>query len=272
MSAGSIIEGAFRLVREHPAAVAIWGLPAFLVAAVPPLIGSRAPSLFADNPSLVLLDLGYFLVTVMLVTASQRAVLQAEKRGFFYLRVGMDEVRMLGLALILAAIFTTGLAVLGMILSEVMPRAAAAGDGVAALTGFAAGWIIMAASAWLLVRLSLTAPLTLLRRKIIIGESWRLTRGRFWTLFGGYFVIFLMVFLLTMLALLTTAGGLFGEIFVGQAERPEFARQFITPLTVLAWTLNGIASALGIALGGGAAATAARELVPDETWIADTFA
>ena len=48
--------------------------------------------------------------------------------------------------------------------------------------------------AWFYVKLSLSFPLTLLRRRFVIGEAWTLTKGRFWTLFGAYFMIFVIMF------------------------------------------------------------------------------
>jgi membrane-anchored glycerophosphoryl diester phosphodiesterase (GDPDase) len=140
----------------------------------------------------------------------------------------------------------------------------------------------LSAVVWFQVRLSLAFPLTLLRREIVIGESWRLTRGRFWTLFGAYLVIFVLVTALSVAATFATSGSYFIDIFRNMTDpaamqrimAAQLARQAggIGAMTVLGWLLSAAAGALTIALGGGALATAARALTAGQESIADTFA
>lgn len=302
MSAGSIIEGAFRLVRERPAAVAVWGL-LYMVAVIAmsfvmrPMIGFQAAGLGNDPQAaqamlanmstmfarLALLEFGLLLLFIVLMTAAQRAVLRPAQAGFFYLRIGMDELRMLGLALILIILFYLGLLVAVILIAIVAGIVAvAAGGGGAAVIAIIAGLLLFPVLIWLEVRLSLAFPLTLLRRRIIIGESWRLTRGRFWSLFGAYFVIFLIVFALAMVAAMVTSGAYFAEMMrnannpvaMQQAAQAQMARQFgaINVMTVVGWLISAMVGALTIALGGGAVATAAKELAPDQEAVAETFA
>jgi hypothetical protein len=301
MSAGSIIEGAFRLVRERPAAVAVWGL-LYMVAVIAmsfvmrPMIGFQAASLGNDPQAaqamlanmstmfarLALLEFGLLLLFIVLMTAAQRAVLRPAQPGFFYLRIGMDELRMLGLALILIILFYVGLLIAVILIAIVAGIVAvAAGGGGAAVIAIIAGLLLFPVLIWLEVRLSLAFPLTLLRHRIIIGESWRLTRGRFWSLFGAYFVIFLIVFALAMVAAMVTSGAYFAEMMrnannpvaMQQAAQAQMARQFgaINVMTVVGWLISAVVGALTIALGGGAVATAAKELAPDQETVAETF-
>jgi hypothetical protein len=302
MSAGSIIEGAFRLVRQRPAAVAVWGLiyMAMVVAmgfAMRPMINFQTAALGQDPQAmqamfanmstmfarLALLELVMLCVFIMLMTAAQRAVLRPAQAGLFYLKVGMDELRMLGLAVILIVLFYIGLIIAVIVIAIVAGLVAVAAGAVgAAVIAIGAGILLFLALIWLEVRLSLAFPLTLMRGRIIIGESWRLTRGRFWSLFGAYFVIFLIVAALGIVAAMVTSGAYFAEMMrhpgnpvaMQQAAQAQMARQFgtINVMTVIGWLISAVVGALTVALGGGAVATAAKELAPDQETIAETFA
>ena len=50
-----------------------------------------------------------FAVMMVLFTATQRAVLRPAERGFAYLRVGGDELRMIGLGFVLAVCLSIGM-------------------------------------------------------------------------------------------------------------------------------------------------------------------
>jgi hypothetical protein len=298
VSAGSIIEGAFRLIRERPMAVAIWGLLYMLSAVgmtfvMRPVIAMQAAAMtnpqlaVANMPAmfgrLFLMEFAILVLFVVLMTAAQRAVLRPGEQGFAYLRIGMDELRMLALALILIVLFYVGFIVVAVVLALVVGGVAAAAGGFAAVPiGIVAVLLLLGALVWLEVRLSLAFPLTLLRRKIVIGESWRITRGRFWTLFAAYFAIFLIVATLSVVVGLAATGSYIADMIrnagnpeaMQQVAQAQMARQFgsITLLTVIGWILSAIVGAVSIALGGGAVATAVRELVADEEDIGETFA
>ena len=73
------------------------------------------------------------------------------------------------------------------------------------------------------VRLSLAFPLTFMRRSFVIGEAWRLTRGRFWTLFGAYFIIGLVYMVLAGILFCFAFGPFFSEVAQGP-NSPEAIR------------------------------------------------
>jgi hypothetical protein len=298
LSAGSIIEGAFRLIREHPAAVAVWGLLYLLAAiamsfAMQPVVEAQMASLGGDPQRAVagmaamvgrifLLQSAFFVLFVVLMTAAQRAVLRPAEKGFFYLRLGMDELRMIGLSLILVIAVYFGFVIVAILAAlAVFAVAAALGSVAALVAGLILGFGLLGALIWLEVRLSLAFPLTLVRRRIILGESWRLTKGRFWTLFGAYLVIFLVILAVSIALSLVTTGSYFAEL-IRNAGNPEamrhameaqMDRQFgqVTAMTVAGWVLGAVAGAITIALMGGATATATRVLIGEES-VADTFA
>jgi len=62
-------------------------------------------------------------------------------------------------------------------------------------------------------RFSLAGPLTLLEGKIIIGPSWRLTRGHFWRLLGAYLVIVLLLALIYAVAMMLRPGPSMASMF-----------------------------------------------------------
>jgi hypothetical protein len=298
LNAGTIIGGGFRLIREHPAAVAVWGLLYFLATALFGLVLRPAAVQAAsagDDPAaamnamqgmmgqLLLVNLAYVVLAVMLGTATQRAVLRPEQGGFFYLRLGLDELRMLGLALLLFVMLYVGILVLGLVLGLAMGVAVMSGGAGGA---FAAAMVVyiaamLAAVIWFEVRFSLAFPLTLLRGRIIIGEAWRLSRGRFWTLFLAYFALTLILMLVWAAIMAVTMGPYLSELIRGgvnpealrAAVQAQMARQLgpLDAMTILGWALSAFGGALGLALLGGAIATAARELSVDRQGMAQTF-
>lgn len=294
-SAGSILEGAFGLVRDHPAAVAIWGL-IYLVAVAgtallvqPLMLGAASdPEAIAANMQsmfgqLMLFQFLFFLLFVAMWTAALRAILRPSEGGVAFLRFGMDEIRMIILTVVIAILIYAGLVV--AIIAAIMIGAAAyaaAGAAAAIAVGVIAAIAALSVIIWLEVRLSLAFPLTLLRGDIIIAESWRLTRGRFWPLFGAYLVIFVVVTALSIAASFASTGSYLVDLIqnMGDPEglqrviQAQMASQLgeIDAMTILGWVLSAAAGALTIALGGGAVATAVRDLTANRESVGDTFA
>ncbi len=294
ISAASILEGAFGVIRNHPAAVAVWALIYLAAVAgmslvVQPTLGTAtSPEEIAANMQamfgqLMLFQFVFFILYVAMWTASQRSVLRPAEGGIAFIRFGMDEIRMLILMIVLVVIFYFGLLMgaLGVFLVAMIAYAAG-GTTAAVAVGIVAGLALLCLLVWFMVRLSLAYPLTLLRGDIVIGESWRLTRGRFWPLFGAYLVIFLLVTALSLAANFATAGSYLIDMIRNMKDpvalqhvmQEQMNRQFgtITAMTVLGWVLSAAAGALTLALGGGAMATAARELTGERESVAETFA
>ena len=123
MSVSSIIGGGIRLVRTQPRVVAIWGalylvvmvvMVAALFPAMAPLAeaqrqamanraaGIATPPVFHGEvfAMIFLFELIFFFFMIILFAAAVRAVVQPVGDRFAYLRIGMDELRLLGLIVI----------------------------------------------------------------------------------------------------------------------------------------------------------------------------
>jgi len=300
LSVGTIVGGAFRLVSERPAAVLAWTAIYFLgtvamALAMRPFARAQAMMMNGGDPQAalaglqamfggaMLLQLAFFLIYMILFAAALRAVLRPQEGGFAFIRLGGDELRLIGLTIFMVFCFYFGFVVVAIVLTlVVVVFAAAGGPGAAMIAGLLEMFVLLGLFVWLWVRLSLALPLTFLRQTFVLAESWRLTRGRFWTLFGGYFIVFVVVAVLGTAAAAVTAGPYLQEIARGgfrlqalqAAAQAQLARQMagIDAMMVAGWVLSALVGGLSLALYGGATATAARRLAGDADGMAGTFA
>ncbi|MFN4097802.1 MAG: hypothetical protein ACK4GG_13625, partial [Sphingomonas sp.] len=145
--------------------------------------------------------------------------------------------------------------------------------GLALLVTLIVPLVVFVSMLFPIVRLSLAFPLTLHRGKVVIGEAWRLSRGRFWTLFGAAFVVTLLVTILNMAVSLVTMGGYMFDVIaavgnpdaasrVAEAQTQTFGK--FSPMTVLYSLGSAITAGLWVTLAGGSIATAAKLLLDDE--------
>lgn len=141
------------------------------------------------------------VVGAMLAAAVARGVLNPSRDRFGYLRLGMDEVRVLAVTFVLGLVMTL-VAVVAILTVGVLIAAAkaAGGDGpalIAGLLGFLAGTCFFI---WLCVRLSLAVPITVAERRFAFFDSFNLTKGRFWPLLGMAVLAIVMVMLVQLLS------------------------------------------------------------------------
>ena len=203
----------FRLTRERPRAVAAWAfcylIFSLLIGWVADLtLGSQSRALLADLqragsdpaafwPAAQKLA-PFFLAGVPLslifqaifTSAVYRAVLQPQDARRGYLRLGLDEVRLLALNLIMSLVW--GVTLFGVLLVSVFT---AVSLGATAPSGLVLiGDVMTMAAFWaaivILVRLSLAGPLTFNEHRLRVFASWPLTKGCFWRLLGAYVVAF----------------------------------------------------------------------------------
>ena len=137
------------------------------------------------------------------------------------LQLGRPEARLLGAALLCLLLIAMIVAVLGLVLLAVAGMAeldadaiaqrnwAAAGEGwklaVVTLAGLATVFVVLS----LFVRLSLYAPATVARGRMVSLDSFIIVRGSGWPLFAGLLVTFAPVIILAFVA---SGGMLAGKV------------------------------------------------------------
>ena len=222
----------FRLVRRKPVALIAWALlyavlslaSVFAMSNAIGLMvewGERAEALESAEPTQaevmavfqgfgeVMLSLAWLLpvsliVGAMLMAAVARAVLNPRAGGFGYLRLGMDEVRVFVVSLVLCILLFCGWLAVGLLVGVLAGIAGATGASWMWLVVVLGGLAGVAAIVWLAIRLSLAVPITVAENRFAIFDSFALTRGRFWPLLGMAVIAFVMVLVISLLAMVVT--------------------------------------------------------------------
>ena len=222
----------FRLVRRKPVALIAWALlyavlslaSVFAMSNAIGLMvewGERAEALESAEPTQaevmavfqgfgeVMLSLAWLLpvsliVGAMLMAAVARAVLNPRAGGFGYLQLGMDEVRVFVVSLALCILLFCGWLAVGLLVGVLAGIAGATGASWMWLVVVLGGLAGVAAIVWLAVRLSLAVPITVAENRFAIFDSFALTKGRFWPLLGMAVIAFVMVLVISLLAMVVT--------------------------------------------------------------------
>jgi hypothetical protein len=209
------LEG-FRLIRREPRAALVWMLlwlavvmaTTMAVAIGPPVILTHGRAY--SSPDDIVRKFGpaallFLVVWATTTVAAYRIVLRPQDRRYFFLRLGVDELRLMIMTVasaILILVFGGAPAYLLLVLADPLMRALPALARDIARVG---ALLTVCVDVWLGVRLSLIAVETVAERRFHLSAYWPLTRGRFWYLLACYAWCFVMVFGLTTLLFL--AGG-----------------------------------------------------------------
>jgi hypothetical protein len=304
VTVGGMINGGFRLVRERPLAALAWGViylvatGAMMVTVFVPFMqlmmaNAAAPNsvdparMFGLMGEMYLLDFVLLLVFTVLMAAALRAALRPAERSFASLRLGMDELRLIGLSLVLVIAFFVMMLVLGIVVGIVFAAIGiAAGSGGApsgaGIAGIGIGFVLMmlviyAAPIFFAVRLSPAYALTMLRRKIVIGEAWRLTSGKFWVMFGGYLVLglimmaaYFVIAMIVFIPAMAAAGGAPGMVMA--MSQGQFGGT-LGVMLVVGGALMAVLAGVSIAIWAGAIGAATNGLLgTSDVDLQETFA
>jgi hypothetical protein len=292
MSVGSIIGGGARLIRTQPRVVAIWGALYAVVAIAGTLVmrpfiatimamsrqtaanaamGIKTAPVFpgAAFGNVVMLELLFGLLIIVAFAAVVRAVARPTGDRFAYLRVGMDELRLLGLGILLILLVLlvelVALVIFGILMGISM---AIIGKTAGVVVGVIVGIVLFGAAIYAQVRLSLAGVLTVMQGRIVIKDAWRATKGHFWTLFGAFLLMSLMYLVATIVIIAITSPQLFSAYasMNPQAMQAAALQQYGTAETgisvgIIVRTIIGafIAVPMGVFMVGGLA-TAAVEM------------
>ena len=289
-SAVRIATAGFKLILKKPRAVLAWGFVYLVFAVVVSLLtrplmvqmllampraGVSAPQPPAAVWSLLgpvlVANLGLYGALLILLAAAMRSVLEPEEQGAFWIRVGMDELRLLG-TLMLLGLMGFGLYLVAVLsLTIVVAGLAMIAGGAAGMAGEGRLGIVAIVAALMLaivlamvvfqVRFMLALPLTLLRGRIVIREAWTRSRGHFWPLFGGVVLggaivagVSLVACIPIGLLMLRDGGGL--AALVDPARQ---AAMMSSPLMIPLWLLTPLLGGFFIAMAGAAFAQALVE-------------
>ncbi len=181
----------------------------------------------------MLLNIGQMLLAVVIWAATMRATLMIGRPDrYFFMRVGMDELRLavVGLALFLGAyVAVIILALLGFAFGFTLWQI---NEPAAVIAGFVMTLALIAAVAVAMARLSLIAPATIMLKRFAFVEGWTLGKRRTLPLLGllvctwlVYMVIYFVMAFVVIVALFAS-GALAG---FGQGAVPEtFGEMFPT--------------------------------------------
>lgn len=260
----------FRIARERPAAMALWAFAWLVMALITGVcvvkFGGKAFADFmalAQQPSAqpdlkhlfqVYADLAPFAAVMLpitlvfysiMMTAAYRLVLDHHSR--LGLHLGMDELRQVGLMIILTLGFFVAYVLLGTVAGLVV--------GLAALISSSLGIFMIgvgllgmcAALIYLSVRFSLAGPQTFAAKKLTLMGSWALTRGHFWPILGAYALSLVFAAVVALLGGLLVGGvfALGGAGFANQLKiDANSLSAYFTPVRIVSLAASSILSAL----------------------------
>lgn len=276
LSVGRALDEGFGLVARRPLSAVVWGV-VYLALVYGPML-AIAPGFFgayaelfgafgggdADVEAAMLRYsalaplanaasvLGGLLAVSVVLTAVYRTVLRPKEARGFGLRLGKTEAMqaLVWVTWYAVVVGATVAVVLGAVLVGVVAGLAASASGfdwsgTAGVNLLATAPLLLLLVAaplfWVMLRLSMGALVSFDKGGFRLFDSWKLTRGRVWRLFGLAAVLYLITVLLTLVMFALALGGALlgvGGDFAsleGWFQRPEAP-----------W----IAGALGLLFGG----------------------
>ena len=282
----------FRLARERPMVIVywtvLWLLASLLIEYASVRLGgaafaelvrqSQIPASERDPQELMRVYAQLFPLMAVLVpigmvfyavtsTAAYRLVMYRDERPPA-VKLGLDEIRQLGVMVVIAAMFFGLEIVLLVIISLLTALANAVHPALGGAVGAIGFGVFLGIMVFIGVRLSLAGPLTLARRRISPLGSWALTRDHFWQLVITYVLALALALLVVFLGGLLTAafaallgGGLTSASALVIPESTSFA-EFFTPVRIVFLLGNAAFSALTFAIASAAPAVVYQRLAP----------
>lgn len=273
------LEG-FRLTRERPLTILAWaglrllyGLgalfllfggaagPAFtqmmaLSKAQPPADPAQMMPLMAQlAPALTVMLVVSLIFYAVLYTAVLRAILRPADRAYFYLCLGMDEVRQFALAALVFALFLGYVFLIEMVSALLI--AAAKGLGPAAVPAQILVIVaLVVAFIYPAVRLSVAPAMTFADGRLTLFRALPVTKGQFWPMLGSFGLALVLTLVVSLLAAVVfvfvvgaigaAQGGLSNlPALFGMMQPDEMSVQaMLTPIGIAKLVFNALLSTL----------------------------
>ena len=278
----------FRIMRRNPVAVGLWAL-AYLIffglifavfgGSIAQITAVSADMQSGGEPTMQDFEafgLGYavmigvvgplsLVLSAVLSAAVVRAVLSPEQKGFGYMRLGADELRVLVVSVVMVSlIFLAAVVAFGAV-GLLAGFTAQSGINLLWLLVVLLGLAALAFVVWLSLRLSLAVPITVSERRISIFESFAMTRGRSLPLLGMMIIACIMAMLLNVLSgiiamPLTFAAGGLDSLAALDGEPTLAVLQAAAPAIAVWVVLNAVFSALQMVVLSAPFAAAYRDL------------
>ncbi|MEM6410469.1 MAG: hypothetical protein AAF683_02910 [Pseudomonadota bacterium] len=143
---------------------------------------------------------GFYLITIIISAVFEASWQRRYTRGdVFRLSVGRDELNVFVVYLIWAVFFAAMYFAIALSIVVVTSILAQVSSGLAGVLIFV--FIVAGGGLWIFwtVRLSAASALTIRDGRIRFMASWRVTRGRFWTLFGSQIVMLLALLVISII-------------------------------------------------------------------------
>jgi hypothetical protein len=292
-SMGDALGAGFRLLRRQTPAVLGWGALYVMVAVASwalllpmlkdmpwPTAGTAVSteateaylqSMYGFQAAANLLNLAGLVVGLLVWTAAMRATLNPGRSDrFLFLRVGMDELRVLVVsAAVFAGLYAFVLFVvlLGLGLGFALHAAAGQTATVVAVSLFPLLALIVLLIGW--SRLSLLAPMSVITGRFAFAEGWKAGKGRTAKLVGLNLLIFLIYYLVSVATVVVIGGVLVVGFFATGGVWPRNPGSFndiiaavrpMAPWAALAMLPFVVLTGWCVAFWAGALTTAARQL------------
>ena len=254
----------FRLVRRRPWSIFIWTVlwVVFAYGPLAALLAARWPE-FAQqldglqsperDPKALLeqvmrLELSVFtllgpwllwiwVLGTIVYAAVYRAVLEPKNRGFAYLRVGGDEVRLFLLQIIFIVFWVAFASIMtgaGVGVFVAARALQSPWEGVADGLGVI---VLVCLGLYVTLRLALAAPMTFAEKQLRIFDSWGLTRGQTLNVLAMLLLVFAFVMAIAMIAGMfrnAVMYGVLGRTMPTMAMSGHFNLRTLVPADLLA--------------------------------------
>ena len=218
-----------------------------------------------------------FVVTTMVLCAIFRAVLRPEDKGLAYLKLGGDELRVFAVVVVMTILALVAEGVVAGVLMVAVGAVYKANQAAGVLAGVVATVVFVCLAIWVVVRLSLAYAMTFAEKRIRIFESWALTRGKFWPMFGMYaltaaicFGVFIALYLVVIIVFLIGMGPAIMSATNGQTPNLATAGPMVVVGAVVAFVVGVIGMSLIYTILYAPQAAAYRQLTGD-TKAAEVF-